>query len=280
MRIPLLRGRFFTPEDNSAAPCVAVIDSVLAHTYFRNHDPLGQTLTFGWTPPLGPCRIVGVVGHVKHWGMGDESAYIRAQAYYPLYQLPDQWVTASEGYRATTIIVRTALDLAALMPAIKKAVYGARGDQPVYDVRTMHEIASASMASQRFPMILLGAFAGLALLLASVGIYGVISYSVTQRVHEMGIRMALGAQKGDIFQMVIGQGLRLALAGLALGIAAALILTPVLSSFAHLLYRVSTSDPLTFAAVSLVLTGVAVLACYIPARRATRVDPMVALRYE
>src|SRR2546427_13192823 len=166
------------------------------------------------------------------------------------------------------------------MPAIKKAVYGARGDQPVYDVRTMHEIASASMASQRFPMILLGAFAGLALLLASVGIYGVISYSVTQRVHEMGIRMALGAQKGDIFQMVIGQGLRLALAGLALGIAAALIFTRVLSSFSHLLYRVSASDPLTFAAVSLVLTGVAVLACYIPARRATRVDPVVALRYE
>ena len=280
MRIPLLRGRFFTPEDNSTAPCVAVIDSVLAHTYFRDEDPLGQTLTFGWTPPLGPCRIVGVVGHVKHWGLGDESGYIRAQAYYPLYQLPDQWVTASEGYRATTIIVRAALDPAAVMPAIKKAVYGARRDQPVYDVHTLHEIASESMAWQRFPMILLGAFAGLALLLASVGIYGVISYSVAQRVHEMGIRMALGAQKGDIFQMVIGQGLRLALAGLALGIAAALIFTRVLSSFSRLLYRVSASDPLTFAAVSLVLTGVAVLACYIPARRATRVDPMVALRYE
>jgi putative ABC transport system permease protein len=136
------------------------------------------------------------------------------------------------------------------------------------------------MSSQRFPMILLGAFAVLALLLASVGIYGVISYSVTQRVHEIAIRIALGAEKRDVFRMVVGQGLRLALAGLAIGAAAALILTRSLSSFSHLLYGVRASDPLTFVTISVVLTAVAVLACYLPARRATHVDPLVALKYE
>jgi putative ABC transport system permease protein len=144
----------------------------------------------------------------------------------------------------------------------------------------MQEIASESMSSQRFPMIHLGVFAGLALLLASVGIYGVISYSVAQRLHEIGIRMALGAERRDVFRMVIGQGFQLALAGLAIGAAATLVLTRLLSSFSQLLYGVGAGDPLTFAVVSLILTGVAILACYVPARRAMRVDPMIALRYE
>jgi putative ABC transport system permease protein len=166
------------------------------------------------------------------------------------------------------------------MPAIKAVVYGAGSDQPIFNVQTMQQIVAESMSSQRFPMILLGAFAVLALLLASVGIYGVISYSVTQRVHEIGIRIALGAEKRDVFRMVVGQGLRLALAGLAIGAAAALILTRSLSSFSHLLYGVRASDPLTFVTISVVLTAVAVLACFIPARRATHVDPLVALKYE
>jgi ABC-type antimicrobial peptide transport system permease subunit len=147
-------------------------------------------------------------------------------------------------------------------------------------VQVMQQALSRSLSSRRFPMILLGVFAGLALLLASIGIYGVISYSVVRRVHEIGIRMALGAERRDVFRMVIGQGLRLALAGVAIGAATALLLTRSLSSFSHLLYGVGAGDPITFLFVSLVLTGVAVLACYIPARRATRVDPMVALRYE
>ena len=280
MSIPLLRGRFFTEDDTTKSPCVAAIDDVLASTYFRGQDPLGQTITFGWTPPLGPCRIVGVVGHVRHWGLGNESSYTQAQAYYPLYQIPDQWVMASEGFPATTIIVRTPLPAAAVIPAIKNVLYEIGKDQPIYNVESMEEIASESMSAQRFPMILLGAFAALALLLASVGVYGVISYSVTQRVHEIGIRMALGAEKQNIFRMIIAQGLRLALAGLVIGAGAALVLTRVLVTFANLLYGVKASDPLTFIAVSTLLTAIAVLACYIPARRAMRVDPLVALRYE
>jgi len=277
MGIPLLRGRFFTSEDTTKSPCVMVIDSVFAHNYFSDRNPLDQTLSAGFSP-VGPCRIVGVVGHVKQWALDDSSTYIQNLAYFPLYQDPDQWVPLN--YPGTTIVVRTPLEPVTVIPTIKAAVYGAGSDQPVYSVHTMQQIVSESMSGQRFPMIVLGTFAGLALLLASIGIYGVISYSVTQRVHEIGIRMALGADKRDVFRMVVGQGLALALVGLAIGVVAALILTRLLSSFSLLLYGVGASDPLTFTIVSVMLILVAVLACYIPARRAVRVDPMVALRYE
>jgi predicted permease len=274
--IPLLRGRFFTPEDTTKSPCVMVIDSLFARTYFPDNDPLMQTLSAGFSP-IGPCRIVGVVGHVRHLLLQDPSTYTQIQAYLPLYQDPDKWVPLN--YPSAKIVIRTPLDAATVMPSIKKAVYAGGSDQPVYDVHAMQEIVSESMSSQRFPMILLGTFAGLSLLLASVGIYGVISYSVSQRAHEIGIRMALGADTRDVFWMVVGQGLALALAGLAIGVVAALILTRQLSSFSLLLYGVGASDPLTFATVSVILILVAVLACYIPARRAMRVDPMEALRY-
>jgi putative ABC transport system permease protein len=277
MGIPLLRGRFFTPEDTTKSPCVMVIDSAFARTYFTDSDPLTETLSAGFSP-IGPCRIVGVVGHVRPWLLQDPSTYPQIQAYLPLYQDPDKWVPLN--YPNAKIVVRTLLDTATVMPSIKKAVYVGGSDQPVYDFHAMQEIVSESMSSQRFPMILLGTFAGLALLLAAVGIYGVISYSVAQRIHEIGIRMALGAETQSIFRLVIGQGLRLALAGLAVGAATALILTRMLSSFSHLLYGVRAGDPLTFAAVSLVMISVAILACYVPARRAMRIDPIVALRYE
>ncbi|MGB6900918.1 MAG: ABC transporter permease, partial [Candidatus Acidiferrum sp.] len=277
MGIPLLRGRFFTPEDTTDSPCVMVLDSVFARTYFPDSDPLGQTLSAGFSP-VGPCRIVGVVGHVKLWALNDSSEYTQNLAYFPLYQDSDKWVPLNYPY--TTIIIRTPLDTATVLPSIKAAVYTAGSDQLVYNIHTMQQFVSESMSSQRSPLILLGTFAGLALLLASIGIYGVISYSVTQRVHEIGIRLALGAERRDVFRMVVGHGLRLALAGLAIGTAVALILTRVLPSFSHLLYGVGASDPTTFVTISVVLTAVAVLACYIPARRATHVDPMVALRYE
>jgi predicted permease len=276
MQIPLLRGRFFTAEDNRKSPLVIVIDSVFAHTYFHGRNPVGQSITFD--PINQPCRIIGVVGHVRHWGLGRPSTYTRAQSYFPLYQIPDRWVPSI--YTSATVIVHTALSSATAMPAIRKAVYGAGQSLPVYDVQTMRRIVSDSIGPERFPTILLGSFAGLALLLALVGIYGVISYSVTQRVHDIGVRMALGAQRKDVFQMVIGQGLRLVLLGLAIGIPAALILTRIVSSFSNLIYGVGPADPVTFVAVSLLFTGIALLACYIPADRAAKIDPMVALRHE
>jgi predicted permease len=275
MGIPLLRGRFLTPEDTTSSPLVMVIYREFARMYFPDSDPLGQTISAGFESP-GPCRIVGVVGHVKQWGLNDP--YIQNQAYFPFYQDPDQWVPRN--YPGTTIIVRTPLDAGTVMPAIREAVFGMSAEQPIYNVQSMRQIVSDSMSSQRFPMVLLGVFAALALVLASIGIYGVISYSVTERAHEIGIRMALGAERRSIFRMVVGQGLRMAVVGLAIGGVAALALTRLLSSFSHLLYGISASDPVTFAAVSLVMAGVAILACYIPARRAARVDPMVALRYE
>jgi predicted permease len=275
MQIPLLSGRYFTPEDTTKSEPVIVIDSVLARTYFRDSNPVGQLMTI---PHWGVTRVVGVVEHVRHWGLGDPDLYTQNQIYASLSQLRDEWVPIF--YNGVTIAVRTPLDVATVLPQIKSVVYGAASGQPVYQVQTMREIASESMASQRLPMVLLAAFAGLALLLASIGIYGVMSYSVAQRIPELGIRMALGARKQDIFRMVIGHGLRLTLAGLASGAFAALTLARILSSFSHLLYGVSASDPVTFLALSVVLTAVAILACYVPARRAANVDAMVALRHE
>ncbi|MEJ2010307.1 MAG: ABC transporter permease [Acidobacteriota bacterium] len=272
MGIPLLRGRFFTAADTTSSAPVAVIDSTLARSYFPGKNPIGRTLTI---PNAGPIRIVGLVGHVRHWGLSDSSRHTQNQIYFAFSQLPDQWLSLM--YRNTTMIVRTRLDPAAVMPAIRKAVYGPSRDQPVYDVQTLRAFVAESMAWQHFPMILLAAFALLSLVLASVGLYGVISYSVNRRRHEIGIRMALGAKRRDVLKLVISQGLKLAIVGVVVGIAGALVLTRFLSS---LLYGVKPTDPLTFIAVSLVLVAVALVACYIPARRAAKVDPMVALRYE
>ena len=275
MQISLLQGRFFTAADNSDSEPVVVIDSVLAHTYFPHKDPVGQVITVAhWRT----ARVIGVVGHVRHWGLGDTGAYNPSQIYISFYQLSDEWLPAFA--RDLSVAVRTPLDIAAIMPTIENVVYRTGKDQLIYNVQTMQQIASDSMASQRLPMVLLGAFAVLALLLASVGIYGVLSYSVSQRIQEIGIRMALGAGRRDVLRMIVGQGLRLAVAGLLIGMAVALLLARLLSSFSRLLYGVRTSDPLTFMTTSLVLVGVSVLACFFPARRASRIDPMIALKYE
>jgi predicted permease len=275
MGIPLLRGRFFNAEDTLKSVPVIVIDRFLAHTYFPGVNPVGRSMSIAnW----GAVRVIGVVGHVRFFGLGNAGQLPRSEAYATLNQLPDPWVRVF--YRNLTVLIRTPLSPAVVIPAIKEVVYGAGRQQTVYDVQTMEQIVSESMSAQRLPMILLGTFAALALILACVGVYGVISYSVAQRLHEIGIRVALGAQKRDVLRMVIGKGLTLALAGVAAGLATALVLTRMLAAFSNLLYGVKPDDPLTFSGVSLTLIGVALLACYIPARRAARVDPMVALRHE
>jgi predicted permease len=272
--IPLLHGRFLAREDTLSSPRVVVVDNVLAQRFFPGADPVGKRINMEF---LGSAEIVGVVGHVKHWGLGsDDGAKIRCEIYFPLEQFPDKFMSMAVG--GMTIVLRTHLVPVTIVPAVRRAVMGPGKDQPVFNVQTMEQVISASTVGTRFPLILLGIFAGVALLLASVGIYGVVSYSVNRRAREMGIRMALGAQRGDVLKLVIGQGLRLALMGVGIGIIAALALTRFLSS---LLYGVKPTDPLTFAAVSLILAAVALIASYIPARRATKVDPMVvALRYE
>jgi predicted permease len=275
MHIPLIRGRFINQQDTVNSPLVAVIDTELARTYFSGKDPIGRTITF---PQVGDYRIIGVVGHVQHWQVGVSSPFMQNQSYVSIDQIQDRWMTTIDTW--TWVVLRTPLEASMVVPEITKAVHAAGSDQTIYHAQTMLEIVSESMAPQRFPLILLGSFATLALLLASIGIYGVISYSVTQRVHEIGIRLALGAEKRDVFRMVVAQGLTLAFAGLVIGVTAALILTRLLLSFSSLLYGVGASDPATLASVSAALIGVAILACYLPARRATRVDPIVALRYE
>jgi predicted permease len=277
MGMQLLQGRFLNEHDDTKSPCVAVIDSNFARAFFPGGRPIGHTITAGFAA-FGPCAIVGVVNHVKYAALQDSGPANQYQAYYSLYQDPDKWVPVN--YPDASIILRTPLDAATLIPAIKAAVYQDSSDQPIYEVQTIQQIISNSMSEQRFPMILLGAFAGLALLLASVGIYGVISYSVTQRVQEIGIRMALGADKAKVLRLFIGQELKLVLLGIAVGAVGAVILTRTLSSLSHLLYGVGSWDPLTFATASSVLIAAAVLAGCIPARRATKVDPMAALRHE
>jgi predicted permease len=272
MRIPLIRGRFISQQDTINSPLVAVIDSELARTYFPGTDPIGRTITF---PQVGDYRIIGIVGHVQHWQVGFSSPFMRNQSYVSIYQVQDRWMTTIDTW--TWVVVRTPLDASIVLPEIRKAVYRAASDQTVYHAQTMAEIVSESMSPQRFLLILLGSFATLALLLASIGIYGVMSYSVMQRVHEIGIRMALGAMRGDILRLVMGFGTRLVILGIGAGTVGALALTRLMTG---LLFEVSPSDPLTFSIVAALLTLVSLVACYIPTRRAMRVDPVMALRYE
>jgi predicted permease len=279
MRIPLLRGRVLTRTDNLNSERVVLIDGLLARTYFPDRDAVGQSITI---PHWGAARnvaarIAGVVGHVEHYGL-DGSAGEKPEIYYSFYQLPDEAVPVFRG--EVTLAVRTRLDAASVIPAIKNAVYEAGSDQPVYNVHTMRELVSISMRQQRFSMVLLAAFGILALLLATVGTYGVVSYSTARRAHEIGVRVALGAGKREVLRMVLGQGVRLAFAGIAGGAVVALVLGRALSSFSHLLYGVSVMDPLTFAGASFVLMTAAIMACYVPARRAAGLDPTVALRQE
>jgi predicted permease len=279
MRIPLRAGRFFTASDNERSKPAVVVDEVLARKYFPNGDAVGQAICQGDRTHTFCFEIIGVVGHVKQWGLDTDSKNsLRAQVYFSFMQMPDYVISLVPSN--TSVVVRTKGDVLGLMDSIRQASDRLNKDEVLTSFETMHEIIQSSLAPRRFAMMLLGAFAALALALAGIGLYGVIAYAVGQRTHEIGIRIALGAHPRDVFRLVIGQGLRLALIGVAIGAAGALILIRLLSGFSQLLYGVDNSDPLTLITVSIVLLVVALLACYIPARRAMRVDPMVALRYE
>jgi putative ABC transport system permease protein len=274
MKIPLLRGRFLTSQDNEHSPAVVVIDEQFARKYFGNQDPVGKYINFDILNLQ--AKIVGVVGHIKQWGLDtDASSKIQAQSYLPLTQLPDQFMPLIA--RNVTVVARTEGSPAAEMGALRHAVEGLNSQLVIYGTQTMDDIISDSLAARRFAMLLLGIFALLALVLSSVGIYGVISYVVGQRTHEIGIRMALGAEPQNVRRMVLGQGTRMTVTGVAIGLAAALGLTRLM---AKMLFGVSAYDPLTFLGVAGLLLLVALAACYVPARKATRVDPMVGLRYE
>lgn len=273
MQFPLRRGRFFTERDNTASPPVVVIDDVMAKHLFRGEDPVGRQISLIM---LGPVQIVGVVGHVKQWGLDtDDTNKIRDQIYFPLQQVPDKFMSA--GVTGLTLTLRTGPEPLSMVSAVRAKVAGPTRDQPIYAVRTMEQIISESLTERRFTMLLLIIFAATALLLAAVGIYGVMSYAVTRRIRELGIRAALGASSQEIVGLVLRRGMRLAAIGMAAGLVAAFALTRFM---ADLLYGVSPADPVTLVAVTLLLGGIALLACYIPARRATAVDPVVALRCE
>jgi predicted permease len=274
MGTTLQRGRFITPQDDEHAPVVIVIDDVFARTYFPHQNPVGKHVNLALFNVQ--AEIVGVVGHVKQWGIDvDEKSKIEAQFDYPFMQLPEKLMSMTTD--SVAVVLRTAGDPNAVMVSVRRAVQEVDPREVVYNAQTMGDVISHSFAARRLSMMLLGVFAALALVLACVGIYGVISYLVGQRTHEIGLRMALGAQRSDVLRLIIGHGAKMALIGVAIGTAAALALTRLM---ADQLFGVSAYDPPTFAAVAALLLVVAVAACYIPARRATRVDPMVALRYE
>jgi putative ABC transport system permease protein len=273
--IALKAGRLFTEADTETAPPVAVVDEMFQRKFWPNGTAVGKRFIarFNDGKDIQWGQIVGVVEHVRHYGIDQVKQYGlaqegREQAYFPYLQRPN-----SRMYLA----VKTQMDPLSLANAVRGEVLALDPDQPVYDVKSMEQLASTSLAERRLNMLLLAGFAVIALVLAAVGIYGVMSYSVAQRTHEMGIRMALGARQRNVLSLVVRQGMTLALIGVAAGLAGAFALTRLMTS---LLYGVSTTDPLTFAVISLILTGVALAACLVPARRATKVDPMVALRYE
>jgi putative ABC transport system permease protein len=270
MGIPLIRGRVFTDQDRKDTPRVAIINEEMAKKYFPDEDPIGKGINVTNGPETFR-EIVGIVGGVKQYGPAQPTTL---QTYEPYLQNP---------FSGMTLVVRTGEgNPTALTSAIRSQVLAIDKDQPIARTRPLEQIVSESVAKQRFAMLLLGTFGAVALVLAAVGLYGVMSYAVTQRTHELGIRLALGASTGNVLRLVVGQGMTLALVGVGIGLGGAFVLTRIVLPrlMASLLFGTGATDPLTFAAISLLLAGVALGACLVPARRAIKVDPMVALRYE
>jgi putative ABC transport system permease protein len=268
MGVDLLRGRLFTPSDNEKTPLVCIIDDTFAHRFWPGQDPIGKHIFLDQPPPGKapvPVTVIGVIRQIKNYGVDHP---VLVEIFVPFAQRP-----GSGG----TLVIRSTKDAVSLAPAVRAAVESLDPDLPIYNVRTLASFVVENVAPRRLTVLLLSLFAGLAFLLAAIGVYGVISYGVSQRNQEIGIRMALGAAPGDVLSLVVGGGLRLVLAGIVVGAVAAFALTRLLSSQ---LFGVSATDPLTFLGASLLLALVALLASYIPARRATRVDPVVALRHE
>ena len=261
--IPLLRGRTFGNEDQANTPTVVIINKMMADRFWPNQDPVGKQVRFVEDNSLG--NIVGVVGDAKHYSIGEDQ---RLQMYVPYSQLPGLFAT---------LLIRTSVEPLSIAEQVRQAVWKVDPDQPMWKIRTVEFLMDRSVADRKFLMTLMVIFAGLALVLTVIGLYGVISYLVNQRTQEIGIRMALGAQMGDILRMVLRQGMFLVLGGVILGLAGAWGLTRLM---AKLLYKTSPTDPVTFVGLAVLLIVVALFACYIPARRATKVDPLDALRYE
>ncbi len=271
MGIPLQRGRFFTSHDDEHSTRVAVIDEAFARKFFPHTDPLGKRVNLDL---MGAVEIVGVVGHLKQWGLDSNSSrFVQFQIHLPVLQTPDKFMPLVAS--AMTVVLRSYGPPLALVPSLRQAVGRMNSQQVMYNVQTMDTIISWTLATRRFAMVLMGLFAAVALVLSSVGIYGVISYMVGRRTREIGIRIALGAPPQDVLRAVLTQGAKMALLGVAIGIAAALSLAHLLST---MLYGVSVTDPATYLGVAGLLILVALAACYIPARRAMRVDPIIALR--
>jgi putative ABC transport system permease protein len=266
MGISMLRGRAITAQDGGDAPRVVVINEAMKRRFWPNEDPLGKRISFLTTDGTPDWReIVGVVKDIRHTALDSEP---QPEMYFPFSQFPLPFMT---------IVVRTASDPLSLVPAARNQVMAVDKDQPISNIHTMEELLAISVSQRRFNMLLLITFAVVALALASVGIYGVMSYTVAERTHEIGLRMALGAQRRDVIRLVISQGMMLAGIGVGIGLVCAFAMTRMMSS---LLFGVGATDPLTYALIAALLSSVALLACYLPARRATKVDPMVALRYE
>jgi predicted permease len=275
MGIPLREGRFFNEEDRMGRDPVIVIDDVLAQQAFGGQEAVGKRL---WIPDMspGPFQVIGVVGHVRHWGLAsDDQALVRAQFYYPFAQVEDALLRRWS--ELMSITVRTGIAPLSVVEPLRRELRGATGDQVLYEVRTMEQLASGTLGTQRFLLLLFGIFAALALLLACVGVYGVLAYLVSRRVPEIGVRMALGATARDVMRLVLRESLEMIFAGAGIGAVAAFLAARVLPRWVA---GVHSTEPWTFALMVCVLITAALFASFLPARRASRLDPVSALRQE